>query len=51
MYDITLVIKFKAKEIIMDNLETLVENYLEYIATITDLDSDPNLKNLKILSK
>lgn len=38
MYDITLVIKFKAKEIIMDNLETLVENYLEYCSTQKCLD-------------
>ena len=39
MYDITLVIKFKAKEIIMDNLETLVENYLEYCSTQKCLDA------------
>ncbi len=47
MYDITLVIKFKAKEIIMDNLETLVENYLEYCSTQKCLD-EKTLKAYRI---
>ena len=47
MYDITLIIKFKAKEIIMDNLETLVENYLEYCSTQKCLD-EKTLKAYRI---
>lgn len=37
--------------LIKDDEQYLLYVNDQYIATITDLDSDPNLKNLKILSK
>lgn len=47
MYDITLITKFKTKEIIMNNLQTLIKNYLEYCSTQKRLD-EKTLKAYRI---
>lgn len=47
MYDITLVTKFKTKEIIMNNLQTLIKNYLQYCSTQKRLD-EKTLKAYRI---
>lgn len=38
MYDVNLIINFNTKEITMNNLQTIIENYLEYCSTQKRLD-------------